>query len=316
MAIRDLSGMIADARLHAQDDGTAGNALTDAQWTTLLNEVYQAFHSAFHETTIIRNDSVAVYFAGGAGDWTPAAAFGVGGVLTLSSLPTAGGGGYAVNDILTITTGGSQATLRVSSVSGDVVTGVALIARGVGYTTGAGKSTSAIVGTGVGCTVNITAVTTTEAFHVRRVLSMRYNGPLERMEAHRIIELQDHDPTTGNPTKFALIPKNTSTTMNTYPDTYTMLVHRMPATGILNIISDYEAYPGDMVANTDLPRGFGDAESRWMSQIAAAKGALLNGKDQVFVDGILRGVPEEIQTRLNIRDGLLLPRRRPGEVII
>lgn len=318
MAIRDLTGMIADARLHAQDDGTAGNALTDAQWTTILNEIYQAFHSAFHETTIIRADSQAIYFAGGIGTWVPNAAFGVGGINVLNSVPTAGGAGYAANDILSITAGGSQATCRVSGVVGDVVSAVTLLTRGVGYTTGAGKSTSAVApGTGGGCTVNITSVFSTEGFHVRRVLAMRGAAPLERMEPQRIYELQSFEPTVGGtPKKYALIPNNSSATMTTFPDSFTMLIHPIPAAGLQIFQADYEAYPIDMAGATDLPRGFGDAESRWIPQIAAAKGAWLNGKDQAFVDGILRGVPEEIQTRLNIRDGLLLPRRRPGEVVI
>lgn len=75
---------------------------------------------------------------------------------TIGAAPTAGGTGYTVGDILTLTeSAGGQ--VRVTSVSSGVVTGVELYAGGLGgYTTGTGKATSG--GTGTGCTVNVTAV--------------------------------------------------------------------------------------------------------------------------------------------------------------
>lgn len=76
-----------------------------------------------------------------------------GSILTVNSAPTAGGTGYALNDILTITTGGTQGQVKVTGVSAGVVTAVTLYASGRSYSTGAGKATSG--GTGSGCTVNI-----------------------------------------------------------------------------------------------------------------------------------------------------------------
>ncbi len=79
-------------------------------------------------------------------------------ISTVAAAPTAGGLGYSVNDVLTITTGGSGGTVTVQTVdgSGTVLT-VALTTRGRTYTTGAGKVTTG--GTGDGnCTINITAV--------------------------------------------------------------------------------------------------------------------------------------------------------------
>jgi len=81
----------------------------------------------------------------------------VNGVITvLASSPTAGGTGYIVGDILTISTGGTGGQCQVVGVSAGVVTSVALVAGGSGYTTGAGKATTG--GTGTSCTVDITTV--------------------------------------------------------------------------------------------------------------------------------------------------------------
>mgnify|MGYP000550030474 CR=1 FL=1 len=79
-----------------------------------------------------------------------------GSVAVLASAPTAGGAGYVVGDILTITTGGTGATLRVAAHTAGVVTAVTLLTPGSGYTTGGGKVTSG--GTGAGCTVDITTI--------------------------------------------------------------------------------------------------------------------------------------------------------------
>jgi hypothetical protein len=70
--------------------------------------------------------------------------------------PTAGGTGYAVGNLLIITTGGSNGKVRVIAVSAGVVTKVRLIQPGSGYTTGSGKVTSG--GAGTGCTVEITEI--------------------------------------------------------------------------------------------------------------------------------------------------------------
>lgn len=85
------------------------------------------------------------------------------GITVLNGTPTAGGSGYNVNDILTITTGGSGGTARVLSVGsvGEVLS-VSLETCGTGYTTGAGKATTASPAGGTGCTLNITTVDFTE----------------------------------------------------------------------------------------------------------------------------------------------------------
>ena len=79
-----------------------------------------------------------------------------GSISALNKTPTAGGTGYVMGDILTISTGGTGATVRVVEVDAGVVKIVQLLNEGTGYTTGTGKSTTG--GTGSGCTVNITTV--------------------------------------------------------------------------------------------------------------------------------------------------------------
>lgn len=79
-----------------------------------------------------------------------------GSISALNSTPTAGGTGYSVGDTLTISTGGTLATVRVAEVDAGVVKLVQLLNEGMNYTTGTGKSTTG--GTGSGCTVNITTV--------------------------------------------------------------------------------------------------------------------------------------------------------------
>lgn len=79
-------------------------------------------------------------------------------ISTLNGTPTAGGTGYSADDLLTITTGGTNGQVRVDTVSSGVVTAVSLVSAGINYTTGAGKATVGGTG-GADCTVNITAIT-------------------------------------------------------------------------------------------------------------------------------------------------------------
>lgn len=89
---------------------------------------------------------------------------GVTGVVRIvSDTPTAGGSGYAVNDIVDVITGGFGAQVQVRTVDGGgAVTalndaGGSVYAGGFGtYTTGAGKATSG--GSGTGLTVNISVL--------------------------------------------------------------------------------------------------------------------------------------------------------------
>lgn len=79
-----------------------------------------------------------------------------GSISALNKTPTAGGTGYTLGDILTITTGGSGGTAKVVDINQGAVTIVAMLNEGSGYTTGSSKATSG--GTGTGCTLNITTV--------------------------------------------------------------------------------------------------------------------------------------------------------------
>lgn len=83
---------------------------------------------------------------------------GLSGVVTaINSTPTAGGTGYSIGDILTITTGGLGATVTVEEVDNSgSVTSVLITTGGSGYTIGTGKATSG--GSGTGATIDITTV--------------------------------------------------------------------------------------------------------------------------------------------------------------
>ncbi|KKN54311.1 hypothetical protein LCGC14_0593660 [marine sediment metagenome] len=87
-------------------------------------------------------------------------------IIAIAAAPTAGGAGYSVGDILTLTEG-SFGTVEVMAVTDGVVTAVSLRSGGVNYTVGAGKVTiggqsnftpgkpGVNVVTGTGCTIEI-----------------------------------------------------------------------------------------------------------------------------------------------------------------
>ena len=81
------------------------------------------------------------------------------GISVLNATPTAGGAGYNVGDVLTITTGGTLGTATVLTVSaiGAVLT-VERRSCGLNYTIGASKATSVVPTGGTGCTLDITTV--------------------------------------------------------------------------------------------------------------------------------------------------------------
>lgn len=77
-----------------------------------------------------------------------------GGIVTATV--SAGGSGYAVNDVLTVSGGGGNCTLTVTSVSSGAVTGFSVSAEGTGYI-GSTNPLSVTGGHGTGCTINVTA---------------------------------------------------------------------------------------------------------------------------------------------------------------
>lgn len=149
-----------------------------------------------------------------------------GGISVLNPTPTAAGSGYLVDQILTITTGGTGGTARILAVDASGgVTQVALETSGSAYTTGAGKVTSVVPTGGTGCTLNITtiaeiATVTTLANHLFRIgdtvtiagaAQADYNG------AKTIISQGVTAPTTA--TTFAYVVLNSPTTPATYTNT-------------------------------------------------------------------------------------------------
>ena len=81
------------------------------------------------------------------------------GIYSINPVPTAGGTGYVVGDVLTPNQTGSGGQLVVTSTDNNgVVTGLKLQKSGTGYGVAAGRTTTG--GTGTLCTFEITAVTT------------------------------------------------------------------------------------------------------------------------------------------------------------
>lgn len=96
--------------------------------------------------------------AGWTGDYT------VGGSETsVSAAVSAGGTGYAVNDVLTLSNssviGGQNATYKVTSTSGGIVTGITQLTAGV-YGFISASATATTGGTGTGCTLVVTKTKT------------------------------------------------------------------------------------------------------------------------------------------------------------
>lgn len=82
----------------------------------------------------------------------------VAGVDTVSV--NAGGTGYAVDDVLTITPDGDDnCTLTVLTLSGSSVATVSITTRGTGYATSTGSATTVAPAGGTGCTIDIDTVT-------------------------------------------------------------------------------------------------------------------------------------------------------------
>lgn len=80
------------------------------------------------------------------------------GVRAVNSVPVAGGSGYKIGDVLTLSTTGSNGKVTVETINaaGAVLT-VSLRRAGSGYATGTSATTG---GTGTGCTINITTIGT------------------------------------------------------------------------------------------------------------------------------------------------------------
>jgi len=79
---------------------------------------------------------------------------GYGAILTVELVPTAGGSGYTLNDVLTVVqTGASGGTVTASAVADGVVTEITLTTGGTGYIADSGLATTG--GTGTGCTIEI-----------------------------------------------------------------------------------------------------------------------------------------------------------------
>jgi hypothetical protein len=104
---------------------------------------------------------------------------GIGAIKAIASAPTAGGTGYSLNDVLTISGGSTGATAKITAVSAGAVAAVELVTRGAGYTSGSGKATTVAPAGGTGCTLEIVSVMSIEAY------DRHITAALERYSKHK-----------------------------------------------------------------------------------------------------------------------------------
>lgn len=79
-----------------------------------------------------------------------------GSVSTVNGVPTAGGTGYSVDDILTVSAGSGDATVKVTAETGGVIDTIVFLSSGTsGYTVAAGLATT---GGNADATIEITAI--------------------------------------------------------------------------------------------------------------------------------------------------------------
>lgn len=145
-----VDGVVIDAYTQIMSGLNAVNPLRFAPWYD-ATEVQDAL-------LFVQGDANEYDWSGGvavAASSTTAAGI----IQTLAAAPTAGGTGYTIGDILTITTGGANATATVLTLgASNAVATVSILARGTGYTIASGQATSG--GTGTGATLNVTAIAT------------------------------------------------------------------------------------------------------------------------------------------------------------
>lgn len=159
MRVGDLTSVGNDGRLQYRYVDSSGN-VTWEDLTTGLSTVAYNFTTFWNTTESLRE----VLFVNGTSNifrWN--GAIGVlasvdntaGHIISVNTVPTAGGSGFTANDVLTLITGDSTATVTVLTVDGSgVVLTVALKSVGSGYSTGTGQATGG--GTGTGATIEVT----------------------------------------------------------------------------------------------------------------------------------------------------------------
>ena len=81
-----------------------------------------------------------------------------GSIDTINATPTAAGADYSVDDVLTVSTGSGDATVKVTAETLGAVDTVEVVSDGTAsYTVAAGQATTS-VGAGTGCTIEVTAI--------------------------------------------------------------------------------------------------------------------------------------------------------------
>lgn len=130
-------------------------------------------------------------------------------------------------------------------------------------------------------------------------------SPLERVEYAELRALRVSDPTTGTPTRYAMVKDTAS-------EKWLVSYHPIP-NGAFTVTALVRVYP-TALSGTAVPL-LGDAESYWLYRLAAADAAFLIGRPEL-VEMILSPIPEAIRGKMGVEAKRLDPKRRPQEMVI
>ena len=109
-----------------------------------------------------------------------------GSILTINTVPDTAGSDYTVDDILTITTGNGNATVRVISTDENGgVTEVELIDAGKGYSVSTHNPTTG--GSGEGCTIEITSVSANGSLKAEGIASIAMGQDVNALTNDNVI---------------------------------------------------------------------------------------------------------------------------------
>jgi hypothetical protein len=157
------------------------------------------------------------------------------GVVSINPVPTAGGTGYVLGDVLTCAVGGAGAQVTVTGIgSNGVITTMQLSHAGTatGYTTGTGKATTG--GTGTAATIEITAIgatalintATNHWFDIGKVITFAGLNEGAWNAAHTVIGVNGINSfSVATTATLSMVPTTAQTTTTVYDPTKGWIVN-------------------------------------------------------------------------------------------